>query len=471
MPTRKLVASLIAAASLASVCSTLVPATAVAQPTSSTAASSVKTPSAFVSVKATPGPKSGQVTLSWKQDGKNTNGYKFESALTIWSKTDPSLSRTGRHHTTITIPDHRSSYTLSAAQVKAAGAAVETGNHLYFRLYAVNKTKAGTKERASKFMAVMPKAVAPKASGSDLRVVSFNVRSAKATGDKRVWLERADDVAKSIVARNPGIAALQELGAGRADGKSGTTNGTARQTESLLSKLASVGGSKYRLVRTTPYAKPGTVEGTQGARILYDTTRYQLVSHCSDKTGSSNYSGSCTIKMPILSTDGESQRRRAAYAEFKNRRTGEKFFFVSVHLDNRQSANLTTGKKLNALRGAQVKTVTAAINKLNTHGEEVVVAGDMNSWQNNPAGNAPHDYLVTHGYYDTASALSMPNVKYPTVNHFDTVLAPNTQGFGARLDMILVKGAKGASTFANVTKPVDANRPSDHNMVYTDIAL
>ena len=42
---------------------------------------------------------------------------------------------------------------------------------------------------------------------------------------------------------------------------------------------------KYRLVRETPYVKPGVAHGSQGTRILYDTRRYSLISNCSEKTG------------------------------------------------------------------------------------------------------------------------------------------------------------------------------------------
>ena len=86
-------------------------------------------------------------------------------------------------------------------------------------------------------------------------------------------------------ARNPGIVSIQELGPGRADGKKVTVGTAARQTESLEKALSSVGAGKYKLARTTSYVKPGTSHGTQGARILYDTIRYRLISNCVEKTG------------------------------------------------------------------------------------------------------------------------------------------------------------------------------------------
>ena len=82
------------------------------------------------------------------------------------------------------------------------------------------------------------------------------------------------------------MLAIQELGPGRADGSKGTTTGHLRQTISLERSLKSViGDSRYQLVRTTPYVKPGTNHGTQGTRILYDTRKFKLLSNCPEKTG------------------------------------------------------------------------------------------------------------------------------------------------------------------------------------------
>ena len=91
---------------------------------------------------------------------------------------------------------------------------------------------------------------------------------------------------------------LQELGPGRADGQTGSLNGTPRQTESLVTTLGRLGGSRYKLVRTTAYVKPGTEHGTQGTRILYDTTRYQLLSRCPETTDGSSLEPRLRVRPP-----------------------------------------------------------------------------------------------------------------------------------------------------------------------------
>jgi len=51
------------------------------------AATKVPTPSKFTTVSAVAGPLAGEVTVSWKQDGKNTTSFELETALSLFSKT------------------------------------------------------------------------------------------------------------------------------------------------------------------------------------------------------------------------------------------------------------------------------------------------------------------------------------------------------------------------------------------------
>ncbi len=301
-----------------------------------------------------------------------------------------------------------------------------------------------------------------------LRAGTFNVRTARAN-DGGSWLQRANDVAREIASRSPGLLAVQELGPGRADGSKGTTTGHLRQTVSLERSLKSVvGDSRYQLVRTTPYVKPGTNHGTQGARILYDTRKFKLLSHCPEKTGSKNYNSSCSMNLPLRSSDSESLRRSAAFAKFADRKTGKRFWVVSVHLDDRHSSSLSKEKSYNALRGAQARAVYLKVNGLRKTGEKIIYGGDFNSWATNRAGDAPREYLIRQGFHDTAAAAATRiNIKYPTVNHYKTTLAAKQ----IRLDVVMIKGSKRVLRYENVMKRVDSSRPSDHNLVISDVVF
>lgn len=318
-----------------------------------------------------------------------------------------------------------------------------------------------------------PTVVAASAStaGTAVRVATFNVRTARATQDKRSWLKRAPDVAREIMSRKPGIVALQELGPGRADGKKGTLKGHLRQTTSLTNTLRQQGGGQYKLVRETSYFKSGTKHGTQGARILYDSSRYNLLTKCPELTGKSGWNTSCAFDLPVAPGDSLTKRRSATYAEFADRSTGKRFFVVSAHLDSRHSKNNTKEATYNRLRASQARTVIRKLAGVNPANRPVVFGGDINSWQTDRGKYAPQRSLVSAGYRDTSSASVRVNPAYTTVNHFDVTLKRSKRANGPRLDVIMVKSARSVTRYENKMAVVDRARPSDHNMGVADLRL
>ena len=438
-----------------------------------TAVAAVARPASFGTVTSAPGLKPGEVTISWTHDGANTTRYEVETGLTSFSRTDTSLPLHGRGWKVFTAPASARSLTLTADQTAAAGAAVGSANHLYFRLRAVNATSAGQTFRDYPYLQTVGVAPAvPAATGTPVRVGSFNIRSARFLTDDRVWLERVSDVAGSIIDNKLGVVALQELGPGRADGVTGSTTGYARQTESLVTELTNQGASRYKLIRTTPYVKAGTVTATQGMRILYDTSKYTMLSKCVNTTDGSAYSSSCTVTLPIRPTgDDSGDRRKATYAKFADKASGERFYFVSVHLDHRHSSTVAVEKTYDALRAAQVKAAIDGVASENTENLPVILGGDLNTWQNNKVGYSAHNVLIENGFYDTAAAQKHTDLRFTTMNGFEPTLSDPGAGFGSRLDAVLAKGITGASYWENVMDVTDSTRPSDHNMVFADIRL
>jgi endonuclease/exonuclease/phosphatase family metal-dependent hydrolase len=320
------------------------------------------------------------------------------------------------------------------------------------------------------------RAVAPTtataATSTVLRVATFNVRTARAVQDQRSWLTRAPSVAAEILSRRPGVVALQELGPGRADGQLGPLGSSERQTTSLTSALSARGGGRYRLVRTTSYTAPGTVHNTQGTRILYDSSRYALTSGCPETTGNRAYNFSCAFDLPLAAGDSEKQRRAAAYAQFRDLRTGRQFFVASAHLDSRHSASATREAVFNQLRARQASWVVRTVAKANPGRLPIVFGGDINSWQTDRGRYAPHRALAAAGFRDATSARLRHNFAYPTINHFRTTMkrSKSRQG-GVRLDVVMVKGGKGFTRYENKLRRVDASRPSDHNLVVADVRI
>lgn len=441
-------------------------------------ARAVSVPSAVSSVSATAGARPGEAVFRWSSSGGNTDYFVLETALTAFStSSSSSLPRHGRNPKAFTISAKARSWTMSAAQSKAAGAGAGSGNYLYYRLYAVNKegSKVATKAYPN-LRAVMarPAGTMRSKKGTDLRVATFNVRTVKATKDKRSWLKRVDDVANEILASRAGVVLLQEISPGRADGKGGSTAKVGRQTTTLLDQLAKRGGTgfDYKMNRTTLLVKTGQKRGTQGGRVLYDNKRYKMLSSCPEKTGKTTYNASCSFKLPILSSDSESKRRRGSYALLQNRKTGQKFWAVSAHLDERHSSSKTNGPKYERLRGDQARYLVSFINKINTKKYPVVFGADLNTWQSDKSGYSGHDVFVAAGYYDTASALTQVNIAYNTSNRFATTLGKSKHGYGPHLDVVMVKGGKGgADRWVNMLQNPDSDRPSDHNLVYADVRI
>ncbi len=435
-------------------------------------------PSAVTDVTAGPGSSPGTVVFEWQSAGKNTDYFLVETGLTAFSKSSSSsLPRSGRHAATFKISAKVRSWTMSKADAATAGAPLGSANYLYYRFFAVNVDGSKTYTTAySKLQAVMPSGLPAGASGkgTDMRVATFNVRTVKATKDKRNWLKRVDDVAADILSTRAGVVLLQEISPGRADGKGGSTAKVGRQTTTLVDHLKKQGGKSYdyRMVRTTSYLKSGLPRGTQGGRILYDNKRYKLLSSCPEKTGKKTYNASCSFKLPILSSDGEKKRRRGGYALLQNRSTGQKFWAVSAHFDERHSTSKTTGPKYDALRGAQARSLLALINKVNTAGYPVIFGADINTWQSDKSGYSGHDAMIAGGFADTLAAATRINPEYTTSNGFATTLKPNSSGFGSHLDVVMVKGGKGgADRWVNLMQNPDPDRPSDHNLVYADITI
>ena len=141
-------------------------------------------------------------------------------------------------------------YTLTAALAASAGAPLGSANYLYYRLSAVNKVGSKTVTKAyPNLQAVIPQALGTDRAknGTDLRVATFNVRTVKATKDKRNWLLRIDDVANEILTSRAGVVLLQEISPGRADGKGGSTAKVGRQTTTLLDAAGQAGRQGLRL--------------------------------------------------------------------------------------------------------------------------------------------------------------------------------------------------------------------------------
>ena len=160
----------------------------------------------------------------------------------------------------------------------------------------------------------------------------------------------------------------------------------------------------------------------------------------------------------------------AAYQKFKINLTGAQFYFVSVHLNSRHGTPTSTETSYSQLRTKQAEAALDGIAKINTSNLPVIMAGDTNSFQNLSSGDLVREKLARLGYTDSASAPIRTNLQYSTYNGYEKTLKASSVGFAARLDGIFTHGAL-PLTYVNVLKVTDTARPSDHNLVVSNLLI
>lgn len=453
------------------------------------AATRVPLPMKIVSAAA-PGPNAGDVTVSWRHAKSpwrpRTTGFRIETATTQFSPYTTKLPTHGRHAHVFTVAASARHLVIPAATMAKIGAPLASGEHLYVRVWSFDHVKGHAPRTYSdgKLRAVVPKGLASTGTGESVRMADWNVRIAGAdSGTAHDWYSvRLPLVAQNIAAQAPGVLTVQEANPTAYAPYASGADKVHTQVLTLLDRLNADTAGDYKLVRQSYYADymdPSNVKTQQGERILYDASKYDLLSDCPDMTGNRYYNTSCSIELPT-SLAGDpvtaNNKRWAAYAEFRAKATGQRFWVVSVHLDNvgggRDSLAVQRGG--DDLRAAQMQYVLDRIDALNTAGEPVLLAGDLNTFQNSksPHGYAAHDVLVRHGFYDTFAAASRSGYQYDTENGYGLNAKADLSGVGARIDTIMTRGMAGADSWKHVRfRGPDGAWPSDHDMIVANFRL
>lgn len=396
-------------------------------------------PDAITAVHTSPGATPGTTRITWTSDGGYTDFFKITTALSPFgSKSTPAV---GRNSMTFKAPGTARSLTLTADQTRAAGAALGTGRHLFFRVKAVRWGAADSQARP--YASLMQATIAgqgPTTSGTALRFAAYNTHVSAADVAGHPWSDRAQLVANTIAAHDPAVVALAEMTPGMWTSKEGGPG--------LDLALQRAGLGRFLLTRDTTYSD--TIPGD--ARILYDPNLVQMTSTC-DPT-----KVSCAIRFP--GPDGRT--RIAPYARFKDLASGQEFWFVAVHLDHGNTGAEDT------LRGTQSQAIVDTMASVDTQGLPVIVGGDFNSSQTSAGHDLAHTVLLHAGYYNTIAAATTVNGQYNSVNNYATS-KPSPYGFGSMYDSIMTLNMPGASRWEQVL--AGSPFPSDHNLVLTDLRL
>jgi endonuclease/exonuclease/phosphatase family metal-dependent hydrolase len=317
------------------------------------------------------------------------------------------------------------------------------------------------------------RAAAPAASARShphyLRVATWNISGILTDGKGHSvharWRDRRATVARQLLAQAPvgqrgkpaDVIALQEA---NADKK--LPSGRTQYTD-LVHRL------NHNATGATRYKKITTKLRSRATRIVYNAHTVTLLKR-----------GALTWKAQESKADGP---RMMAWAIFRHRTTGKKFFFASVHLE-------TASKKI---RKKQWKQLIHVVPRL-AHGHPVLIGGDFNATRNQK-GNAAAKFLPRMrraGFGDTLGQNSADTLKVSrarphrvtrgnlnSVNFYQRKLghAWSRRYVGQDVDYLFASNrlsVRGWSMVVNV--PHGSNRlrgmvPSDHNLIRAKIVI
>ncbi|GAA1496296.1 hypothetical protein [Paeniglutamicibacter kerguelensis] len=374
-------------------------------------------PGNFTSVKASGGTDS--LKVRWNKTS-NTTHY------TVTVADDVNLTKNKRVFRNI----KGTSYT-----VKNLSNGSRSGMPTFVQVQAHNK---GFETRtARRFTAY---AAAPKlSSGETVKVASQNLMCGTCIvpGAKRAhWNTRVKIHLATIKAENPDVILIQE-------GLNQNLPGSKTKTmEGLDKKLK---GQGYALDR-----KPEKAGSNQYSnRVAYKKTKFKAV-----KKG--------TFKIP--NAKGE-ERRGAAWVLLESKKTGKRFYAVSVHVSPKLPQ---TGKVSMESSAKLINEKLASINKKKL---PIVTGGDFNSsYYDGP--NSPQTTLVKAGWTDAASSAKRTNYMRATTSQGTGSMMASTYG---RIDYIMTKYIKGTVSYKNVVttkkNKIVSLHGSDHHMVVAKIRI
>jgi hypothetical protein len=308
--------------------------------------------------------------------------------------------------------------------------AVDYANPVFAQIEANNGYRTGASQK-SKWVAAFPTPPAP-APGDPVRMGTYNTMLFP-TGN------RARSIADNITAHGVTVVALQEANAATA------------------SAVVKALGSSWR-------SAPSGAQAQQ--QILYRIEKFSLLDSGKFNVPNPRDAGSPLVTpwarlSPVNPNQGHSQN----------------FIVASVHFaENPNRSQLEKNRDTGLAAQAAMKGIDAA----NYGDEPVIVAGDLR-YGREPYGDpdgyrAAQPTFVRAGYYDAMAAVKRVNSQYSVVNSIggqpSAHQAPHPSGLGPRSDHILVKGFKGSSNYVNVVNWSDGGVvPSDHNLVYADVAI
>ncbi|MBY0176435.1 endonuclease/exonuclease/phosphatase family protein [Curtobacterium herbarum] len=331
---------------------------------------------------------------------------------------------------------------------------VAFGNPVYVRAMAKNTYFDPASVRKSLQVRAWPTPTVPIAADHPLHVASYNVLcSGCEQSGTPGWSTRAPAIADVIRGKSPDVLTLLEA-SGPAAGR-----GSEQAYLDLARRLPGL-----RLVDATPM----TVSAShQGNRIMYDPTKYSVVSH-GVLTGIKDYEVYPATSAPDTNTPWAQLRATDG--------SGATFIVVAPHYGIPSSSYAEPRKTLLGKNSAQLLAALDQINPADSSGRRlpVVLGGDLNDNRYpEDAIDGAQPTLVRAGFYDASASQHRYGTGKPTYNAYlpasRQVDDPN--GDGQRIDYILTQGIQGSDEFVNNWNPGTSTIPSDHNMIEAEVRV
>lgn len=372
--------------------------------------------------------KNGKIVVKWLP----TLGVKY---FLVKTASTPDMTQNVKSYK---VTKKKTTVTVAPTKYAVAG----TGNYTFVRVYAVKKGKIGV----SPYKQVRMTTAAPAAGTTPETIATYNVKTAELPEVAgHTWAQRVSAVANQIQQSNAAVVALEEAGSPGTDFTTVITKVDGHNTQSKdfywqFEQLRDSVGGMYALADSDEYAS-GTLLGKEGTRILYDTTKVTMLNQ--------GFFAPSTVDKYL---------RYVPWAQFQDNATGKKFYFIAAHLDNRDSEY--------QLRLKQIAAVIAKAKEFSSTGEQVILAGDMNSNIYSRPYNAVDQALIKAGFFDSYAAKTNVNEFYVTFNDFS---APKKSA--SRTDYIMTYGqAPGAFSYKNWIVR-GGTIPSDHYMQTASVPI
>ncbi|WP_155993225.1 endonuclease/exonuclease/phosphatase family protein [Nocardioides sp. URHA0020] len=373
--------------------------------------------------------KDGRLRVSWVRPGKYVKRYVVKVGVNRQLDVETKSYRVGRKRQALIVP-------------RAAGTYTSSGNYSFVKL-TVYRKDGTVGSSPTKWIQAPIGTPCTAATKNRVTVGTFNVRTWTADPIKGAfsWNLRRKHVISEIKRSGAHVVAVQE-----ASGQVDQGFGNITQREWIVKALnVADPAANWVPAMSDDFYKPFT-HSLGGTRIFFDANRFTKLNEGLLRIPDAGAPKDSMLPWVRLQATGQAP-----------------FVFTSNHLD------LGDAPSDVKVRGREISKVISKAKQLRaTYGNQVIVAGDMNSTINNRPYNNVQRALLKAGFYDAFATTKLSGAKFPTTNQYKFPLKPTP----LRRDYIMTLGSvKGSCSYRNLYYTSKSLIASDHFMQVATLPL